>query len=155
MTGKVDTLPTSTDVLRIRPATLEVIPQIAERLLESDLREIVDGTGLNPVLSMSHSILNSEAIAFYFNDECGGIAGTSSDGCIWMHCTDTVRKYPILFCKEARKWVDSLPHKLLYNYADIRNTLHLKLLKSMGFKFLRLVPLGPNNLYFVEFVKLC
>ena len=155
MTGKVVTPPISTSDL-VKPATLADVAKVVDRLLVSDLSEIVDGAGINPVLSICNSIAQTNAVVFYVPDgRCAGVAGVSDDGCIWMHCTDAVKKYPVLFCKEARKWVDSLPHRLLYNKADIRNTLHLKLLKSLGFKFLRLVPSGPNNIYFVEFVKLC
>lgn len=155
MTGKAAIPPISTDDL-VKPATIADVAKVVDGLLYSDLNEIIDGTGLNPVLSICTSITHTNAVVFYVPDgRCAGVAGVSDDGCIWMHCTNAVKKYPVLFCKEARKWVDSLPHRLLYNKADIRNTLHLKLLKSLGFKFLRLVPSGPNNIYFVEFVKLC
>lgn len=156
MTGKVDTPLTSTNVNLIKQASIDDVVEVVDTLLPSDRTEIVDGTGLNPVLSMVNSVYFSNSVIFYVPDgTCAGMAGVSDDGCVWMHCTDAVRRYPILFCKEARKWINSLPHRLLYNKADIRNTLHLKLLKKLGFKFLRLVPYGPNNIYFVEFVKLC
>lgn len=155
MTGKVDTQLTSTNEDLIKKATINDVVEVVDNLLPSDMREITDGTGLNPVLSVAYSILSTNSVVFYLPDgKVGGVAGVSDDGCIWMHCTEAVKKYPILFLKEARKWVDSLPCRLLYNKADIRNTLHLKLLRSLGFKFLRLVPQGPKNLYFVEFVRL-
>ena len=42
---------------------------------------------------------------------------------------------------------------MLWNIVDKRNTTHLKLLKFLGFKFLREVSYGPNNLTFIEFCR--
>jgi hypothetical protein len=142
-------------VFRIRPATLDDVPEIALNLRSDDLNEIVEGIGFNPVLSISIGILTDDAIVFDAPDgKAAGVAGVDASGCIWMHCTNRTSQYPISFVKQARAWVDSLPHTILYNYADIRNISHLKLLKHLGFKFLRVVPFGPNNNYFVEFVRL-
>lgn len=139
----------------IRQASIHDIPPIVSNLLPEDLREIVEGTGLNPVLSITHDILSDSSVTFFRPDGLvAGVAGVSDDGCIWMHCTTAVKTFPVLFCKDAAKWISSLDHPILYNWADIRNTLHLRLLKHLGFKFLRVVPFGPNNLYFMEFVKL-
>ena len=139
----------------IRQASLDDVPDIACNLLPDDYREIVEGAGLNPVLSISLDLHTTECVVFVTEKQgLLGIGGVSPDGCIWMHCTPAVKEIPLLFCKVARKWLDQYTHPVLFNYADIRNTTHLKLLKHLGFKFLRLIPFGPNNLYFVEFVRL-
>jgi hypothetical protein len=141
--------------ITIRKASLADVPDIACNLLPDDHREIVEGAGLNPVLSISLDMQFSHSVVFYTKDHGFlGIAGVSTDGCIWMHCTPAVKEIPLLFCREARRWLNGLQHPILFNCADIRNTTHLKLLKHLGFKFLRLIPFGPNNLYFVEFVRL-
>ena len=57
------------------------------------------------------------------------------------------------FAREAKRFIDSRPEKLLYNVVDKRNTVHLKLLKFLGFKFIREIPFGPNQLPFIEFIK--
>jgi len=138
-----------------RKATLIDVPKLSGNLLTADIAEIYEGAGLNPVLSLSQDILTSEATVFSLDDGRDiGIVGVSADGCIWMHCTPAVKEIPLLFCKEARRWLNALEYPILFNCADIRNTTHLKLLKHLGFKFLRLIPYGPNNLYFVEFVRL-
>jgi hypothetical protein len=142
-------------VFKIRPATRDDVADIALNLRSDDYREVVEGAGLNPVLSISLSISSGSAIVFDTPDgKAAGVDGVDASGCIWMLCTDKIEQYPIAFVRQARSWIDSLPHKLLYNKADIRNTVHLKLLKHLGFKFLRVVHYGPNNLYFVEFVRL-
>lgn len=136
-------------------ATQEDIVEATNDLLPEDLKEIMGGLGVNPTLSILHDILSTDSITFRSQDgRVMGLAGVSYDGCIWMHCTSVVKEYPVTFTRGARKWINSLNHPILYNWADIRNTMHLKLLKHLGFKFLRVVPYGPNNLYFVEFVRL-
>lgn len=155
--GKEDTLTNSTNVSKyIRKPTLEDVAYISCNLRPDDHREIVEGSGLNPVLSILFSGLESDTVVFNVpNGKTAGIAGVYEDGCIWMLCTPAIQDYPITFVREARKWLDKLPHPILYNWADVRNTVHLKLLKHLGFKFINVVPYGPNNLLFVEFVKLC
>lgn len=139
----------------IRSSCPEDIKTLVDNILPEDLREITEGAGVNPVLSCFIGLLSSNTVSFFTPDSrLAGMAGVSDDGCIWMHCTKAVKDIPILFCKEARKWVESLQKPILYNRADIRNKLHLKLLKHLGFKFINVVPSGPNNIYFVEFVKL-
>ena len=139
----------------IRTPTLDDIVYISDNLRSDDLREIYEGAGLNPVLSILSSSINSHSVVFNVpNGKTAGIAGVSNDGCIWMLYTPAIEDYPITFVREARRWIDNLPQPILYNWADIRNTVHLKLLKHLGFKFLNVVPYGPNALPFVEFVRL-
>lgn len=146
-------LPDPTLVRNVRSTD---IPELVGNMLEADLREIMDGAGINPVLSVLYSLSSSEhAVSFTDrNGKLAGMAGVTSDGAIWMHCTHTVKTIPLLFCKEARKFLDCLHHRILWNRCDIRNTGHLKLLRHLGFKFINVVPEGPSNIYFVEFVKL-
>ena len=60
---------------------------------------------------------------------------------------------PLLFARNAKRWLDSREDKLLWNIVDKRNTAHLKLLKFLGFKFLRELKHGPNQLTFIEFCR--
>ena len=140
---------------KLKLAQLSDVPEVALNLREDDKREVIEGAGLNPVLSFAECIVSSYTIKFITADgRIAGLAGVNADGCIWMMCTKCNSEYPLTFVKTAHYWLSTLPHKLLYNVADIRNTSHLKLLKHLGFKFLRVIPTGPNNLYFVEFAKL-
>ena len=82
-----------------------------------------------------------------------GLAGVGEGGVIWMLCTPDIQRYPITFAREAKRYVDSREEPLLWNIVDCRNTVHLKLLKFLGFKFLRKVRHGPNNLQFIEFCR--
>ena len=82
-----------------------------------------------------------------------GMAGVGEEGDIWMLCTPDIHRYPITFAREAKRYVDSRTEPLLWNIVDVRNKAHLKLLKFLGFKFLREVKHGPNNLTFIEFCR--
>jgi hypothetical protein len=100
-------------------------------------------------------VLDTEAVVFNVpNGKTAGMAGVSEDGLIWMLCTDAISEYPKTFVREAKRWVDSLHHPILWNRADIRNTTHLRLLRFLGFTFIQVLPSGPNNKLFVEFLKL-
>ena len=70
-----------------------------------------------------------------------------------MLCTPAIHDYPITFAREAKRYVDSRQEELLWNIVDERNTVHLKLLKFLGFKFLRKISYGPNQLSFIEFAR--
>ena len=61
--------------------------------------------------------------------------------------------YPITFAREAKKYIESRPEPYLWNIIDARNTVHLKLLKWLGFEFLEEFEYGPNNLTFIKFYR--
>ena len=75
------------------------------------------------------------------------------DGRIWMLCTHVIHEHPLIFAREAKRWIESREERLLWNVVDKRNKVHLKLLKFLGFKFLRELPFGPNQLTFIEFCR--
>jgi hypothetical protein len=90
------------------------------------------------------------------NGKTAGMAGVNnSDGLIWMLTTPVIQDYPLSFSREAKKFVDSRKEKLLWNIVDKRNKVHLRLLKFLGFKFLREIKYGPNQLSFIEFCRVC
>ena len=81
------------------------------------------------------------------------LPGVYEGGQIWMLCTPAILKFPHTFAREAKRYVNSRQEKLLWNFVDERNKIHLKLLRFLGFKFLRRFPYGPNNLSFIEFCR--
>ena len=81
------------------------------------------------------------------------MAGVGQRGDIWMLCTPAIYEKPIMFAREAKRYVDSRQEPLLWNIVDKRNTAHIRLLKFLGFKFLRQVIHGPNYLPFFEFCR--
>jgi hypothetical protein len=145
----------------IHPASTLDAEYVALNLQADDRRE-VEGLGYTNVSrALVLSVLSSDPAVTFWNQNhmISGIAGVSRtdahSGAIWMMTTPDIRACPKLFVKEARKWVDQLTSfDVLYNVADPRNTLHMKLLHLLGFKKLGYKVVGPNRLTYVEFAKL-
>ena len=138
-----------------RLPTLIDAAHTALNLQPNDMKEVIDGSGLHPFLAIARSVVAIYTVVFETPDgKIVAMAGIDDTGCIWMLSTNEVRNHPLSFTRAFKRWIELQPHKLQYNVADIRNVAHLKLLKHLGYKFLRVIPTGPNNLYFVEFVKL-
>ena len=139
----------------IRPATKKVALEVAHNLRSDDYRELVEGHGLLPTIHLPLFLESGENIYFTMpNGKTAGMAGVNDDGRIWMLCTPVIHKYPFAFSREAKRWIDKRTEPLLWNICDKRNTAHLRLLKFLGFKFLREVLHGPNYLPFIEFCKI-
>ena len=132
--------------------TKEAAIEVASNLLPDDRREVEEGHGHDPLVSVPLAALEGDSVYFRVpNGEIAGLAGVSDDGRIWMLCTPAIHKYPTTVVREAKRYVKSRKEKLLWNIVDKRNTIHLKLLRFLGFKFLRELKYGPNNLSFIEF----
>ena len=138
----------------VKPITKEAALEVAYNLRPDDLREVVEGHGLDPMAELLRVARIGSAVYFTVPDgKTAGLAGVGDGGAIWMLCTPEIHSYPITFAREAKRFVDSREEPLLWNIVDCRNTVHLKLLKFLGFKFLRKVTHGPNNLQFIEFCR--
>ena len=138
----------------IHPITTEAAIEVASNLRSDDFREVTEGHGLDPITFLPFVAQEGSAVYFTVPDgKTAGLAGVGDGGAIWMLCTPEIERYPITFAREAKRYVDSCQERLLWNIVDCRNTVHLKLLKFLGFKFLRKVRNGPYNLEFIEFCR--
>ena len=138
----------------IHPITLEAATEVASNLRPEDHREVEEGHGHDPKVHVPSGALIGDSVYFTVPDgRLAGIAGVHENGQVWMLCTPAIHKYPITFAREARRFIESRTEKLLWNVVDERNTVHLKLLRFLGFKFLRRLKYGPNNLSFIEFAR--
>ena len=136
----------------IHPCTLEAAYQVASNLRSDDLREVLEGYGVVPTIHIPLSTLEGFCVSFTVPDgRIAGLAGVEDNGRIWMLCTDAIHDFPITFAREAKRFIESRSEEVLWNYADKRNTTHLKLLRYLGFELLDEVPFGPNNLPFIPF----
>jgi len=133
---------------------VEAAIEVASNLRPDDRREIEEGWGLDPMEVLVQSAQSGSGVWFEVpNGKTAGMAGVDDGGLIWMICTPAIHDYPVTFAREAKRFVESRTEPLLWNIADKRNTVHLKLLKFLGFKFLREISHGPNNLSFIEFCR--
>ena len=152
-------LPLPQEFNGIRKTISEDIDYLAPRLRFEDKREILDSTGLNPYQALRECFTCSE-ISLTIVDTKNipvGIFGVSEDGAIWLLATPEIKRIRFSFLRESRKVVNLLnkKYKILWNYVDCRNDLHLRWLKWCGFSFLRKINYGVNQKPFYEFIKIC
>ena len=137
----------------IHDATPEAALEVASNLRPDDRREVVEGHGIDPMLI---PLIIDEGFCVSFtvpNGRTAGLAGIQDGGIIWMLTTPAIHEFPITFAREAKRFVEGRNESLLWNIVDARNLVHLKLLKFLGFKFLREIFFGPNQLSFIEFAR--
>ena len=134
--------------------TMEAAIEVASNLRHNDYREVTEGHGHCPLFHIPMSAFVGDT--YYFqapNGKAAAIGGVNTNGQIWMLCTPIVEQYPMAFVRDCKRMIESREEKLLWNIVDKRNTAHLKLLKFLGFKFLRELKHGPNQLTFIEFCR--
>lgn len=76
-------------------------------------------------------------------------------GIVWMMGTDNLIRNRVQFLREARLWLAQMhrTYRVLTNYADLRNEVHLKFLEWVGCKFTNALPrLGHEGRPFLEFI---
>ena len=138
----------------IHPITMEAALEVASNLRPEDHREVEEGHGIDPLGYLIREAQRGTCVYFTVpNGKTAGMAGVEDEGVVWMLCTPAIHDYPITFAREAKRFIDSRQEELLWNIVDERNTVHLKLLKFLGFKFLRKISHGPNQLSFIEFAR--
>ena len=141
----------TTNVFDIKPISLEAAYQVASNLRPEDRRECVEGHGIDPIIDIPLASLRGFCRGFTVpSGETAGIVGINNDK-IWMLCTPAIYQYPIAFVKQAKNFIEDRPEPYLWNVVDKRNTLHIKLLKFLGFTFHEELLFGPNNLPFIKF----
>ena len=138
----------------IHPITIKAAVEVASNLRSDDRREVEEGHGLDPFVMITSKAQEGSCVYFNVpNGKTAGMAGVDPGGLIWMLTTPAIEEYPVTFAREAKRYVER-QKGLLWNIVDKRNTVHLKLLKFLGFKFLREIFHGPNQLSFIEFCKI-
>ena len=144
-----------------RPSTLRDGLELINNLREEDRDELL-GTG-HTLLHIPFGVVTSEHATTFFSKKgelagCAGISpGVDGQAMIWMLCTPVITQEVFTFVRQAKKWLAKVEpeYKLLWNLADARNHVHHKLLKHLGFRALRAIPVGPEQLPYYEIVKLC
>lgn len=149
MTGITDTIEVSK---YIHPLTTEAAIYVAAHLRPDDYREVTEGHGVPPIRAAWRPLDSDDVYFTVPNGETAGMVGIQGSK-IWMLCTPAIEKYPLTFAREAKRFINSRAEPCLWNVVDKRNTVHLKLLKFLGFTFHEELLFGPNNLPFIKFSK--
>ena len=138
----------------IRPATFDDLPPVISNLVDAG-RQDMKRAGLNPALQIYIDFLTYNTFLALTPDQKPMVLfGINDEGNVWMQMTNEVYKHPRFFIQATKTWLQEQKSKILYNYIDIQNTALLKMVKKLGFKFLRVIPMTKNNNYYVEFVRL-
>ena len=145
-----------------RLATIEDIKYLAPRLRYEDKREILASVGLIPLDALLFSYYNSDLVFTIVSpkDEPVAIFGVGAlgngVGGIWLLATDNLKDIKFAFLKENKKVINFLntKYKILWNFVDCRNSLHIKWLKWCGFKFINKKNVGVLNKPFYEVIKI-
>ena len=140
---------------KIKPLTPELSLSVGQNLRWEDRREVEQQSDYTAEAVCVEAYYRSSTSIYIEapNGKAAGVAGVTPDNSIWMLCTDVTSDYPFAFVREARSWVKSLPNPYLYNCVDMRNEAHVKLLKLLGFTFLRYFV--NKGVPLIEFMKLC
>ena len=135
------------------PLTMEAAIKVASNLRHDDYREVTEGHGQFPLFYIPMTAFEGDS--YYFkapNGEPAAICGFNGN-IIWLLCTPLVEEYSHSFVRSSKKFLATRKEKILGNIVDKRNAVHLKFLKFLGFKFLRELTHGPNQLTFIEFCR--
>ena len=160
--GKVIMLQQPKGYSHFRLTTLEDIKYLAPRLRQSDKEEILAGIGSTPYHALLTGYLNCAIVFTIVNpkNEPVGIFGVNDckdgTGTIWLLATDGLVKIQIAFLKECREVVKVLnkKYKILWNFVDCRNQLHINWLRWCGFKFIRKLNRGVLQKPFYEIIRI-
>ena len=138
----------------IHPVTMEAAVEVASNLRPDDYREVWEGHGHFPRWYIPFAAFDGDTVYFLH------LTARLPDQLVYMKVVKSgcyaLQSYintPLTFAREAKRFIESREEKLLWNIVDKRNTAHLKLLKFLGFKFLRELEHGPNKLTFIEFCR--
>ena len=160
--GKVIMLQHQQESSYFKLTTLDDIKYLAPRLRQVDKQEILAGTGLIPYEALLIGFNKSAIVFTIFNpkNKPVGIFGVvdcgNGIGGIWLLATNDLPKIKLAFLKECREVIQFLnkKYKILWNYVDCRNELHIKWLKWCGFQFLRKTNYGVLQKPFYEFMRI-
>ena len=160
--GRVIMLPQQKEFSHFRLTTLKDIKYLAPRLRQEDKQEILAGSGLIPYYALLNGFQNSVIVFTIFNpkNKPVGIFGVddlgNGVGGIWLLATKDLATIKIAFLKQCREVVKVLnqKYKILWNYVDCRNEVHIKWLKWCDFKFLRKTNYGVLQKPFYEFIRI-
>ncbi|QDP62657.1 MAG: putative scaffold protein [Prokaryotic dsDNA virus sp.] len=147
--------------LDIRPAEGVDIEIIAADMRPADLAEIEATGTVDPYLALSNAMELSMPSCFTMTADDLPIAmfGISSVelipdfGSIWLLGTEEIERHPTAFLRLCKSVLPRLmtPYDMVFNLMDVRNELHVKFVKWLGFTFIRERPFGPEGMPFYEF----
>jgi hypothetical protein len=134
----------------VRPATLEDAVWLSSRLRSEDVREVETATGRSPLEVVPESFgISSECYTIRQVEGANacsapialfGVSTCPADtdlGAVWLLGTRKMRLNALSIVREAPLWLDHMSRRYakgLYNFADLRNELHVRWCHLTGFE---------------------
>lgn len=148
----------------IRPSVQEDVEFLSSRLREEDVEEVTASAN-TPFNALSHGLAVSKPCYTLIDREhtpvgmLGVCEGTyRNSGIIWLLGTKGIETNSISFLRHSKPVLGSLfvgtGYDFVYNYTYVKNELHHRWLRWLGFTFLRTITLPSTGKEFIEFVKL-
>lgn len=134
---------------------------LKDRLRAADRREL-QALGRNPGDSLADGFDKSKPHAFTLDRRghpvaifgCVPVPAPVRFGSVWMLATDELREVRFSFLRHSRRWLQRITQdcRVSGNLVDSRNTLHVRWILWLGYRFLRRVQVG--SVEFWEFAKI-
>lgn len=151
-------------MLRVRTARTDDAAALAPRLRAADLREIEGATGESPGSVLDAGLSESDPCFAIVDERDAPVAlfGVVPDaaapdvGLIWLLAADELERHGLSFVRECGEWVAELQlrYRVLWNWVDARNRIHVRWLIWCGFELLeRVDDHGSGALPFYLFQK--
>jgi hypothetical protein len=137
---------------------------LAPRLRAADVREIRAALGVEPLGVLRAGVARSDP-CFAIQDPDDtllALFGATPDrretdvGVVWLLAANELTAHPFWFLRNCRSWVERLHrrYRVLRNYVDARNAVHIRWLQWCGFTILgRLDHYGVERRPFYEFTR--
>lgn len=147
-------------VAEVLPVSVQDVPAIAAIARQADIDELTEGLGVSiedallcgirDSLNAKQIVVDGQVVAV-FGDAVFSLLG--SVGVPWMISTVHVQKHAKAFLKVCKPQVQQMltRHHHLMNYVDARNTVAIRWLKWLGFKFEPAAPYGARRFPFHKF----
>jgi Protein of unknown function (DUF2833) len=148
----------------VRRARIDDAFKLAANLRAEDLIEIrsahndrppykslIDGIVLSGDECWTIEANSGEVIAIF-----GAAKAGDTVGCVWLLGSAKIKQIQREFLRHSKFWVDKMHERypILANVVYAENTVHIKWLKWLGFKFIRKIDkYGNFGLPFYEFVR--
>ena len=144
----------STRGFTFKPATINDVPELTSQMLDRGLLDF-ERVGQHPVLSLAMYIHEDDSYLIYGPDgSLYGAYGVSKDNAVWIQMTKQVKNNPRTTVRFGKALMEHINRPYLWTTIDIKNTDLINLARYLGFKVLRVLPDGPDNVYSIEIVRL-
>jgi hypothetical protein len=159
----VDLLSPSPD-LTVRPTVGEDVFDLAPRLRQDDVQEILDMTGMDPLAALGSAYVESaRCFTVVYKGRVTALMGVVESqhctdprlGIVWMLGSDDVSLFGFSMTKYARAWLRELcaGFDVVGNLISECNVMHVRFLKRLGARIVKgYENYGPGQVTALEFV---